>query len=187
MPAATTSRRSMGLVVRTSREPSELTSDVVKAVAAYDPNLAINRVRTMDSVVDDYIAPFRVQRMLMLGFAAIALVIATMGLYATMSYTVASRTREFGVRLALGASGQSLLGLVLGQGLKLASIGIAIGVVGAVAATRVMRSMLFDVAPGDPLTIGVVGIAICLVAIAAGVIPARRAMGVDPVRSLREE
>src|SRR5262249_30766481 len=96
MTAATTSRRSMNLVMRTSREPSEMTSDIVKAVAAYDPNLAINRVRTMDVVVDEFLAPFRVERMLMGGFAVIAIVIATIGLYAIMSYMVASRTREFG-------------------------------------------------------------------------------------------
>lgn len=187
MPAAIHSRRSMNLVVRTSREPSELAADITKAVERYDPNLAINRVRTMGAVVDDFLAPFRVERMLMGGFAVIALVIATMGLYAIMSFTAASRMREFGVRLALGASSSSLIGLVLGQGLRLAGLGVAIGVVGAIAATRLMRSMLFDVAPGDPVTIGIVGAGVCLMAFAAGVIPARRAMAVDPVRSLREE
>ena len=187
MTAATASRRSMNLVVRTSREPSEMTSDIVKAVAAYDPNLAINRVRTMDVVVDEFLAPFRVERMLMGGFAAIAIVIATIGLYAIMSYMVASRTREFGVRLALGASGRSLIGLVLGQGLRLAGLGIVIGTAGAVATTRLMASMLFHVQPGDPVTIGAVGLIICLVSLAAGAIPARRAVSVDPVTSLRQD
>jgi putative ABC transport system permease protein len=159
----------------------------VKAVQAYDPNLAINRAQSMDRVVDEYLAPFRVQRMLMGGFAVIAVVIAIMGLYAIMSYAVASRTREFGVRLALGASGRSLMGLVVGQGLRLTAWGIVIGTVGAVATTRVMKSMLFQVTPGDPVTIGLVGIGMCLVALLAAAIPARRAMTVDPVRSLRQE
>jgi predicted permease len=187
MTAATTSRRSMNLVVRTSRDPAEMTTDIVKAVAAYDPSLAINRVRTMDVVVDEFLAPFRVERMLMGGFAVIAIVIATIGLYAIMSYMVASRTREFGVRLALGASGRSLIGLVLGEGLRLAGLGIVIGTAGAVATTRLMASMLFHVQPGDPVTIGAVGLIICLVSLAAGAVPARRAVSVDPVTSLRQD
>jgi predicted permease len=187
LSAATTSRRTMTLAVRTARDPGELAASVVKAIEAYDPNLAINAIRAMDAVVDDYIAPFRVQRMLMLGFAVIALVIATMGLYATMSYTVASRTREFGVRLALGANGRSLLGLVLRSGLQLAGAGILIGSVAAILATRLMRSLLFDVTPGDPITIVGVGLGICLVAIVAGALPAHRAMRVDPATSLRSD
>ncbi|MEP6496103.1 MAG: FtsX-like permease family protein [bacterium] len=106
---------------------------------------------------------------------------------ARLRFGVASRTREFGVRLALGANARSLLGLVLGQGLRLAGMGVVLGTLGAVAATRLMRSMLFDVTPGDPVTIGVVGAGICVVAVVAGVLPAKRAMSVDPVTSLREE
>src|SRR5262249_3723630 len=177
----------MTLAVRTSRDAGDVAAAVVKAIDSYDRNLAVNNVRTMDAVVDDFIAPFRVQRMLMLGFAMIAIVIATMGLYATMSYTVASRTREFGVRLALGANRSSLLALVIGQGLRLAGVGVVIGSAGAVAATRLMQSMLFDVTPGDPVTIGVVGFGICVVAMAAGALPAQRAMRVDPATSLRSD
>ena len=187
MPAATTSRRSMNLVVRTSRDPAELTSAVVEAVAAYDPNLAINRIRTMDAVVHDFLAPFRVQRMLMVGMAVIALVIATMGMYAIVSYSVASRTREFGVRLAMGATTTSIVQLVLAQGFRLAGIGIVLGLVGAVAATRVMKSMLYGVQPGDPLTIGVSVVGIAAVVLIAALVPATRAMRVDPMRSLRAD
>jgi predicted permease len=187
IPAATVSRRTMNLVVRTALDPAALSLDVAKAVAHYDPNLAIHRVRTMDTVVDEFLGPFRVERMLMVGLATIALVIATMGMYAIVSYTVASRTKEFGVRLALGATGSSLLGLVLGQGLRLVGIGVAIGLVGAVAATRLMASMLFGVPPGDPVTIAAACVGSCAVALVAALVPARRALLVDPVRSLREE
>jgi predicted permease len=187
MPSATTARRSMYLVVRTNRDPAELSSDVAKAVAGYDPNLAINRVRTMDAVVHDFLGPFRVQRMLMVGMAAIALVIAAMGMYAIVSYSVASRTREFGVRLAMGATSTSILRLVLGQGVRLAGVGVVLGLLGAVAATRVMKSMLFGVRPGDPMTIGMAGVGICAVVLLAALVPATRAMRVDPVRSLRAE
>ncbi|HWH51951.1 MAG TPA: ABC transporter permease [Gemmatimonadaceae bacterium] len=186
-PAATTPRRSMTMVVRTAPDPAKLASQIVKAIAAYDPNLAINRVRTMDAVVDDFLAPFRVERMLMGGFAVVAVIIATMGVYAIMGYTVAVRTREFGVRLALGASRRSLIALVLGQGVRLAAFGIVLGLAGALAATRLMRSMLFGVAPDDPLTFGLVAAGVVLVTIAAGLVPAQRALAVDPVTSLRQD
>lgn len=187
IPAATMSRRSMNLVVRTTGDPAASASDIMKAVARLDPNLAIHRVRTMDRVVHDFMAPFRVERMLMGAFAVIALVIATMGMYAIVSFTVASRTREFGVRLALGANSRALLRLVLGQALRLAGIGVVLGIAGAVGATRLMKSLLYDVKPDDPVTIGIACAGICAVTILAAVLPARRAMSVDPVRSLRAD
>ena len=187
MPSATTSRRATTLVVRTSTDPAQLTSAVVKAIASFDPNLAISRVRTMNDVVDEFLQPYRIEQVSMTVFAAIAIVIATMGLYAIMSYTVASRTREFGVRLALGATGRSLVRLVLLQGLRLATAGVVIGVAGALATMRMMRSRLYDVAPSDPLTLASVVVGVGLVAIAAALLPAQRAIAVDPVSSLRAE
>jgi predicted permease len=187
IPAATMSRRSMNLVVRTERDPAEMAGDIMRAVSQFDPNLAIHRVRTMDRVVRDFLAPFRVERMLMGGFAVIALVIATIGMYAVVSYDVASRTREFGVRLALGANDRSLLTLVLAQAVRLAAIGVVLGVAGALGATRLMKSLLYDVKPGDPLTMVLACAGICAVALLSAALPARRAMIVDPVRSLRAE
>jgi predicted permease len=187
IPAATMTRRSMNLVVRTTRDPAELGTDVMKAIAAFDPNLAIYRVRTMDRVLYDFLAPFRVERILMGAFATIALVIATMGMYAIVSYGVAARTREFGVRLALGATDHALLTMVLGQALRLATVGVVLGIAGAIGATQLMKSLLYQVKPGDPLTIGAACAGICGVALIAALIPARRAMTVDPVTSLKVE
>jgi predicted permease len=187
IPAATVTRRSMYLVARTRGEPSELASQIVKTIGRFDQNVAISRVQTMDAVVRDFLGPFRVMLMIMGGFAAIALVIAMMGLYAIVSFGVASRTREFGVRMALGGTGTHLLALVLGQAMRLTGVGVMAGVAGALAATRVMRSMLFGVRPGDPLTVGIAGMAICAIAILSALLPALRALRVDPVRSLRAE
>jgi putative ABC transport system permease protein len=187
VPAATTSRRSMTMVLRTMGDPALLTPTVVKAISSFDRNLAVNRVRTMDAVVDEFLSASRVGQVAMLIFALLAMVIAATGLYAIMSYTVASRTREFGVRLALGASGWSLLGLVLEQGLRFAAVGIVAGLVAAFGAMRVLQSRLYQVAPNDPQTFCAVALGVVVVAIVAGAIPARRALGVDPVSSLKAE
>jgi putative ABC transport system permease protein len=160
---------------------------VLQAVAGFDPNLAINRVRTMETVVDEFLAPYRIQQTAMTVFAALAILIAAIGLYAIMSFTVGSRLREFGVRLALGASRGSLLGLVLGQGLRLAAFGVVIGVFGAVGALRILRSQLYDVAPNDPFTLAAVAASIAVLTILAGMAPTRRALAVDPVSALRSD
>jgi predicted permease len=186
-PAATTSRRSMTMVVRTSGDPARAAPAIVKAVSSFDHNLAVNRVRTMRAVIDEYLAAPRVEQTAMLIFAAIAMVIATMGLYAIMSFMVASRTREFGIRLALGASEWSLLGLVLKQGLRLTAAGLVVGVPAALAVTRLLQSRLYQVAANDPVTLGAVAAGVVLFTIAAGLIPAQRALGVDPLRSLKSE
>jgi ABC-type antimicrobial peptide transport system permease subunit len=117
----------------------------------------------------------------------IAILIAAIGLYAIMSFTVGSRRREFGVRLALGASRTSLLGLVLGQGLRLAAFGVAIGVFGAMGTLRVMQSQLYGVAPNDPFTLAAVAMSIVVLAILAGMAPLRRALSVDPASALRSD
>jgi ABC-type antimicrobial peptide transport system permease subunit len=124
---------------------------------------------------------------LMASFAIAAVLISAIGLYGLVSYSVAQRTREFGVRLALGAERTAVLGLVLGQGVRLAAIGAAMGIAGAIGVLGAMRSMLFGVSPMDPVTLGAVVAVIFAMALAAAYIPARRAVGVDPMRSLREE
>jgi putative ABC transport system permease protein len=187
MPAATTPRRSMTIVVRTIGDPAAAAQNIVKAISSFDPNLAINRVRTMDSVMSEFLSPYRVEQAAMGVFAAIAVLIATMGLFAIMSHSVASRSRELGVRVALGASGRSLLGLVLGQGLRLAAAGVALGVAAALATMRVLQSRLYQVAPNDPLTLGAVTVGVLVVAMLAGLVPAQRALALDPVSSLKAE
>lgn len=187
MPAASTPRRTMTLVVRTVGDPAERARDVVRAIAAYDPNLAINRVRTMDTVRDEFLAAYAVGQTAMAVFALIAIVIATMGLYGIMSYAVAARTREFGVRMALGATSGALLALVLRQGLRLAASGVLIGLIAALGVMRLIQWRLYQVAPNDVPTLAVVAGGITLIALVTALVPARRALVVDPVRSLKME
>ena len=141
----------------------------------------------MDAVVDEFLSASRVGEVAMVVLAVIAIVIATMGLFAIMSYTVAARTREFGIRLALGASRRSLLALVLGQGLRLAGVGIIAGVACSLAVMRGLEARLYGVTPSDPLTLGAVVVGMAIVALAAGLVPAQRTLSVDPVTSLRAE
>jgi putative ABC transport system permease protein len=187
MPAASTPRRTMTLVVRTIGDPAERAQDVVEAIAAFDRNLAINRVRTMDAVRDEFLAAYRVGQTAMGIFAVIAIVIATMGLYGIMSYTVAARRREFGVRLALGATTASLLGLVLRHGLRLAAAGVLLGLVAALGVMRLLQWRLYQVAPNDPATLAMVAGGMVVVAVVTAFVPARRALAVDPVSSLKAE
>jgi ABC-type antimicrobial peptide transport system permease subunit len=177
----------MTIVVRTLADPAERTQEIVRAISGFDRNLAINRVRTMDAVRDEFLAAYRVGQTAMAVFAAIAILIATMGLYGIMSYAVAARRREFGVRLALGATGGSLLGLVLRQGVRLAATGVLLGLVAALGVMRLIQWRLYQVAPNDVPTLGAVAAGIIIIALAAALVPARRALAVDPLTSLKAE
>lgn len=141
----------------------------------------------MESVIAADVAPDRLISAMMVGFAAAAVLIAVIGLYGVISYGVAQRVREFGIRRALGADSTALLSLVLGQGVTLAAVGALLGLVGALATTRLMGSLLYGVSPGDPVTLGAVVLAMCAIGLAASYLPARRASLVDPMESLREE
>jgi predicted permease len=174
-------------VVRTRGEPLQTAPEAMRVVRAFDRDLAVTRVGTLASVVRDDVAPDRVLAGMMLGLAVAAVLISAIGLYGLISYGVAQRMREFGIRRALGAESKALLALVLGQGARLAAAGATLGLVGALAATRVMRAALFGVSPTDPLTLAAVVAAMCAVGIAAAYLPARRATLVDPMVSLREE
>ena len=185
-PAGAASR-AMTVVVRTRGEPAARSAAIVDAISRFDPNLAIGPVRTMDAVVAEFLMPAHVGEVAMEVFACIALIIAVMGLYGIVSFVVASRTREFGIRLALGARRLSLLRLVVNFGMGLAAWGLVIGIGSALAVTRLMQWRLYQIAPSDPLTIGAVSVGIVLVAVAAALIPARHAIAVDPVLSLRAE
>ena len=154
---------------------------------AMDRTLPIIRLRTMDDVFSDSISRRRFLAQLLGVFAGLALVLAAVGTYGVLSYLVTERQREIGIRMALGADRTSVLSLVLRQGLSTAVIGLVIGVAGALGLTRLARSLLVEVQPADPLTFGTVAGVITLVALAACVVPARRATRVDPMVALRAD
>jgi len=175
------------LVVRTKGEPGALTPTIRRIIASIDPDQPVSELRTMDEIVDLNVAD-RQQQMTLLGaFAALALILASIGLYGVLSYAVTQRSREIGLRMALGASASSVIRMIVGRGLALTGIGLAIGLVSAWAATRAMKNLLYGVAATDPLTFGSVAALLALIALIACYAPARRASRVDPIVVLREE
>ena len=154
---------------------------------ALDPLLPVYNVRTLPEIVDEAVSPKRLTMFLLAFFALGALVLAAVGLYAVMSYAVAQRRHEIGIRLALGAQGKDILTLVLTQGLVLTLVGLALGLAGALAVTRVMASILYGVSATDPLVFGGVALLLAAAALLACFIPARRATKVDPMVALRYE
>jgi putative ABC transport system permease protein len=175
------------LMVKTAGEPTALIPGIRNAVSSVHPTLAAMQLRPMRDTVWGSLAQPRFNMILLSGFAVLALALAVVGLYGVMSYLVAQRTREIGVRMALGASTTDVMKLVLVHGLVLAGTGVAVGLAGAFAATRVLSSMLFGLSSTDPATFAVVAVLLTAVAIAASVIPARRAIRVDPMIALRYE
>jgi predicted permease len=173
------------LVVKTEVEPTSLAAAVRKTVWELDKDQPVSDVRTMEDVLSDSIARQRFSTLLLGIFAALALALAAVGIYGVMSYTVAQRTREIGIRMALGAQAGSVLRLMLRQGLKLASAGVVLGLAGALLLTRLMSSMLFGVSATDPLTLVTISLVLVGVALLACYIPARRAAKVDPLSALR--
>ncbi|TFG37752.1 MAG: FtsX-like permease family protein [Candidatus Aminicenantes bacterium] len=158
-----------------------------EAVAEADPNLPLAGVQTMQSRVSASVAQPRFYALLLALFALLALALSGIGIYGILAYTVTQRSREIGVRRALGAERNDILGMVLKQGLLLTVIGVAIGWVGAYAATRLLKSLLFGVEPRDPLTFAIIPLILGLVALVACYLPARRATRVDPMIALRYE
>jgi predicted permease len=179
--------RAMTLVVRSAGDPGALLGPVREAVRSLDPTLPISEVRTLEEVVDASIARQRFTMLLLGLFGAIAVVLAAVGVYGVMAYWVVERTHEIGVRMALGASGVDVAKLVVGQALRPAALGILAGGGLAILATRLIRGLLFGVAPHDPVTFTVAPALLVAVALAASWIPARRAAGLEPVIALREE
>jgi len=179
---------SMGLLVRAEGgDPTALAPAVRGEVRALDPELPVYEVRTLRDIVDEALSAKRLAAMMMAVFALGALVLAGVGLYSVMSYTVAQRTHEIGIRMALGAQGRDVLRLVLRQGVVLVAVGLGIGLVGSYFMTRIMSSILYGVSATDPYVFGGVALLLAVVALAACYFPARRATRVDPMIALRYE
>lgn len=177
----------MTLVVRTQKEPTALAAAVVGAVRSMDPRQPVSDVRTMHEWIDSSTAQPRFNTALLSVFSALALGLAMIGIYGVMSYAVTQRSHEIGVRLALGATPGEVRGMILSRGLKLASIGVALGLVAALASSRILNGLLFEISPGNAATYVVVGLIWLGVAVAASWIPARRATKIDPIQALRYE
>ena len=174
-------------VVRFSTVPPNVESVLRQAVHSVNATLVARRARVGDDYLREALAPTRFAFALLGAFAAVALVLAVVGLYGSIAYTVTQRTRELGIRIALGASSRAVLRLVVGDGVRLALVGLVVGIGTAVLATRTLASLLYSVSAGDPLTFAVIAALVAVVALAASYLPARRATRVDPVDALRAE
>ena len=186
VPLAQFPSSTLSFVVRSSADPEVIATATRDAIWSVDHDQPISSapLETLIAVVD---AGYRVMTKLMLFFGALALFLGAIGIYGVMSHLVSQRTHEIGIRTALGASPPQVMTMVIGQGLKLALIGVVIGVLGALGATRSLATLLYGVTPSDPLTFIMVPIVFVAVAAVACSIPARRAMRVDPIVALRYE
>jgi putative ABC transport system permease protein len=187
LPATQAPFQAMTILVRTRNDPTRLVAALRNAVQTIDPTLPVTDISTLDQIVSDSIAQPRLNMLLMGLFGGLALLLAAVGIYGLLSYAVTERTREIGTRMALGAQVSDVLRLVLRQGMTLALIGEVIGLVGAFALTRVIRGLLFGVAPTDAATFIAVAAVLTSVALLACYFPARRAAKVDPLVALRQE
>ncbi|MGB2654586.1 MAG: FtsX-like permease family protein, partial [Candidatus Acidiferrum sp.] len=176
---------SVDLVVRTSMPTAELASRIREALRPIEPNLPTANLRTLQTLVDRAVSPRRFVVILLGGFAGFALVLASLGIYAVISYSVNQRTQEIGIRMALGASAETLQRSILLQTLGLAGIGIGVGVVASWALARTLSGLLFGVTASDPVTFAGMLVILTAVAAIAGYLPARRASRIDPMAALR--
>ena len=177
----------VGLVVRTQSANYASADSIRKAIQKMNAEQVAYGFESMDNIISDSLAARRFTMILLGVFAAIALMLACIGIYGVISYVAGQRTHEIGIRLALGAQRSDVLKLVLGQGARLALIGVVIGMAASAGLTRLMTAMLFGVSAVDPLTFAGVAVMLTLVAIAACYLPARRAMRTDPIVALRYE
>jgi putative ABC transport system permease protein len=175
------------LVARTAGDPLQLAATVERAIHAIDKDLPVVSIRSMEQLLSRSMAQRRLTLTLLVSLAVLALLLAAVGIYGVISYSVRQRTHELGIRMALGAQARDVLALILKQGLKLTLIGIGLGLLAAFALTRWMESLLFGVRPTDPLTFSVIAVALLLVALLACYLPARSATKVDPLTALRHE
>jgi len=185
--ASQTTTPATTLVVRSSGSTAEVLNAVRGAIVAVDPDVAFYNARTMRQQVSDSVAQPRLRSALLDVFSIVALILASLGVYGVIACSVAERRREIGIRIALGAVPSEVRRMVLGQGLKLTAIGLALGLVGAAAATTLMEGLLFGIRANDPLTYAATCLVFLTVALVASYLPARRAMRVDPITALRED
>jgi predicted permease len=178
---------SMSLVVRTTSDPLSLVAAVKNQIQTIDKDLPIDQAKTMQQLLAESVSGRRFNMLLLSVFALVALVLAVVGIYGVMSYTVTQRTHEIGIRVAIGAQSRDVFRMVIGQGMILAMIGVAFGLVGAFGLTRLMTTMLFGVEPTDPATFVSIAVLLTIVALVACCIPGRRATKVDPLVALRYE
>jgi predicted permease len=175
------------LVLRTHGEPLLLAPTLRVALAGVDPGVPLTAVKTMEQIAEDSIERSRLRTGLIGGFAGVALILAALGIYALISYLVAQSTHDLGIRMALGADAAAILWLVLTRGMLLTGLGLAVGIGGALVLTRFLSTLLYQIKPTDPWTLGAVSVLLALVALLAGLIPAVRAARIDPTAALRAE
>lgn len=187
-PAGTgTPLRTLRLVLRTDGDPAGLTGSLRAALAELDPDIPLAEVQTMEQALGSWAAERRLTMLLVAGFAALALALGAVGVYGVMAHLVVQRTREIGIRMALGALPGEILRLVLSQGAWIAGAGISAGLVGALALTRLLAGLLFGVGPADPVTFVATAVALGAVALVASLLPALRAIRTDPTTALRSD
>ena len=187
LPAAQDPSRFMGLIVKSKSDPAQLTSAVRAVVNNGDPNLPVTDIKTMDEYLAASLSQRRLSMWLLAIFAAVATLLAAIGIYGVMAYAVAQRTHEIGIRMALGAGPGDMRRMVISDGMKLAGIGFALGIGGSVLTAKYISSQLYGIKPSDPMTFGLVLGGLALIALVACYIPAQRATRVDPLAALRHE
>jgi len=181
------SRLHMNAVVRTAADPRAIASSLRSAVWSVDPDTVVGEIRTMENVVSTSVGQRRFQVELIAGFAVAALLLASLGIYGVVSWSVQRRRNEIGIRMALGASGSAVNRMVVAEGLRPVVLGLAAGVAAALAGGGLLESLLFGVSPRDPATIAAVAVLLTAVAALACWIPVRRATTADPLEALRYE
>ena len=175
------------MIIRAANDPAALVKSVRQTVLEVDPNQPVANIQTLKEIVKKSLSQRRFILALIGGFAGAALLLAAIGLYGVMGYAVSQRTREIGVRMALGARQRDVISMVVGQGMRIVLIGLAVGMIGAVGLSRLLQGFLFEIKPTDPTTFMGVSLILLLVALLACWLPARRASRVNPMVALRTE